>query len=67
MACLAVFAPALAGDVESSLETRWRGAWVVTEVETYSDCAGLATNNRVSGNLVTGRGRLRFHAGRSRR
>lgn len=63
MAYLAAFAPALAGDLESSLESRWRGAWVITAVETYSDCAGLATNNRVSGNLVSGRGRLRFHTG----
>jgi hypothetical protein len=56
-------APAFAGDIENSLETRWRGAWVVTAIETYSDCAGLATNNRVNGNLVSSRGRTRFRSG----
>ncbi len=55
--------PVLAGDLQRSLESRWRGAWVLTAVDTYSDCAGLHTNNRVSGTLVSSKGRIRFRPG----
>jgi len=54
---------ALAGGLERNLEQRWRGAWVLTGVDTYSDCSGFHTNNDVSGTLVNSRGRLRFRAG----
>jgi hypothetical protein len=54
---------AQAGDFQTTLQSRWRGAWVVTNAETYSDCAGLYTGNRINGRLVSGRAMLRFKAG----
>ena len=53
----------LASGLEDALEGRWLGAWVVTGVEAYSDCAGTYTNNRVNGRLVSGRGRTRLKGG----
>lgn len=55
--------PAGAADFEGALESRWRGAWVLTSVETYSDCAGTHTNNHVNGQLVQGRGKFAFRPG----
>ena len=55
--------PAGASDLERSVEARWRGAWILTNVDTYSDCAGIHTNNRVNGSLVASRGRMRFRPG----
>jgi hypothetical protein len=55
--------PAEASDLERRLEARWRGAWILTNVDTYSDCAGTHTNNRVNETLVTSRGRMRFRPG----
>lgn len=55
--------PVLASNLERSLESRWRGAWILTNVDTYSDCAGTHTNNRVNGELVSSRGRIRFRPG----
>ncbi len=55
--------PARAGDLERSLESRWRGAWVLTSVDSYSDCAGFHTDNDVNGALVSSKGRFRFRAG----
>jgi hypothetical protein len=55
--------PAGAGDFEGALESRWRGAWVLTNVDTYSDCAGIYTNNHVNGQLVQGRGKFAFRPG----
>jgi len=52
-----------AGGFQDTLKTRWRGAWVVTNAETYSDCAGLYTGNRINGRLVSGKATLRFKAG----
>ena len=60
---MAAHGPALASDLERKLESRWRGAWVITAVDTYSDCSGTHTNNNVSGTLVNSRGRLRFRPG----
>ena len=61
------FSPApkgvLAGDLQRSVESRWRGAWVLTAVDVYSDCSGTHTNNRVNGTLVSSRGRVRFRPG----
>ena len=54
---------ARAGGFQDTLASRWRGAWVVTNAETYSDCAGSYTGNRINGRLVSGRGMLRFKAG----
>jgi hypothetical protein len=55
--------PAAAADFEGAMESRWRGAWVLTSVDTYSDCAGTYTNNHVNGQLVQGRGRFAFRPG----
>src|SRR5213594_3347074 len=55
--------PVAAGELERTLESRWRGAWVLTAVDTFSDCAGTHTNNRVNGTLVSSRGRIRFRPG----
>jgi len=60
---MAASVPAFASELERKLESRWRGAWVITAVDTYSDCSGTHTNNNVSGTLVNSRGRLRFRPG----
>src|SRR5580765_4015533 len=63
LALPSILAPAFAADLEDSLESRWRGAWVLTSVDTYSDCGGFHTDNRVNGSLVQSKGRFRFRAG----
>ena len=60
---LSIPALAAASRLEDTLESRWRGAWVVTTAETYSDCMGTYTNNHVNGSLVSARARLRFKRG----
>lgn len=52
-----------AGSLEKEMRSRWLGAWLVTEVESYSDCSGRYTNNRVNGDLVRGRGLRAFEPG----
>ena len=54
---------ARASELQDELESRWRGAWVVTTAETYSDCAGFYADNRVNGRLVSGRAHMRFRTG----
>jgi len=63
LALLVTLVPTHAGDLEDSLESRWRGAWVLTAVEITSDCGGFHTTNHVNGDLVQGRGRFRFEPG----
>jgi hypothetical protein len=53
----------LASKLEQNLESNWLGAWVVTTVETHSDCNGYYTANRVNGRLVNSRGGHRFENG----
>lgn len=53
----------LASGLEQNLEGQWLGAWVVTTVETHSDCNGYYTANRVNGRLVNSRGGHRFQKG----
>jgi hypothetical protein len=55
--------PGRAGGLQDRLEGRWRGAWIVTSAETYSDCAGTYTDNRVNGRYVSSRSRQRFRPG----
>jgi hypothetical protein len=55
--------PARAGELQRTMESRWRGAWVLTAVDTYSDCSGFHTDNQVSGSLVNSKGRFRFRPG----
>lgn len=67
----AALAAALAGTLtaahaatfQDTLAARWRGAWVVTSAETYSDCVAAYTGNRINGRLVSGRASLRFKSG----
>ena len=56
-------AAASAGDLQKKMKNRWLGAWVVTNVESYSDCSGMHTNNRINGNLVQSRGTYNFASG----
>ena len=63
IALSALFFPVRAGDLEDTLESRWRGAWALTSVDLYSDCGGFHTNNEVSGTLVRSRGRFGFRPG----
>ena len=64
---LAVFlllpAHSFTGELDRQLESRWARSWVVTRVETSSDCSGEPTRNRVNGSLVKSGGRHRFSAG----
>jgi hypothetical protein len=60
---LAVPLHAFAEDLERSLEKHWLGAWVVTNVETYSTCLGRPTTNVVNGKMVKRPGRQRFPVG----
>ncbi len=64
-AALAATAPvaAAAADIEAALRSRWLGAWVVTEVETYSGCDGGYSNNDVNGARVLSKAGLGFAAG----
>jgi hypothetical protein len=55
--------PVFAGKMEDVLETRWRGAWVLTTADVYSECSGTYTDNDVNGGLVRSKGRFRFQAG----
>lgn len=52
-----------ASKLQQNLKSRWLGAWVVTTVETHSDCNGYYTANRVNGRLVSSRGSHRFAKG----
>jgi hypothetical protein len=54
---------ARAGALQDQIDSRWRGAWVLTAAETWSDCQGFYNDNRVNGRLVSGRGRLKFRQG----
>ena len=53
----------LSADLEDDLERAWVGAWVVTKVETASDCSGTYTNVEVRGLRSTSRGSRRFGEG----
>lgn len=55
--------PVAAEDLEDSLRARWLGAWVVTRVETYSDCDSMYANNDINGTRVSSRAGLGFAAG----
>ena len=63
LALVALPTPTQARDLEDSLASRWRGAWVLTAIDTYSDCGGIHTNNLVHGSLVESRGHFRFKPG----
>ncbi len=52
-----------AGETQEAVTARWRGAWVVTTADAYSDCTPVYSNNRINGKLVSGHGRFRFKPG----
>lgn len=54
---------AAAADLESQLNARWRGAWVVVRVAVSSDCAGFFTDNDATGTRIQSRGNHDFDAG----
>ncbi|HEV8337420.1 MAG TPA: hypothetical protein VGR67_13470 [Candidatus Polarisedimenticolia bacterium] len=56
-------APVAAGELENALERQWRGAWVLTGLDAYSDCAGIHTDNQINGALVQAKGQYRFKPG----
>lgn len=62
-ATLAATMTARAGDFQDTLGSRWRGAWIVTSAETYSDCFAAYTGNRINGRLVSGKAAMRFKSG----
>ena len=52
---IATAMPVDAGSFENAVRARWRGAWIITEIETYSVCNGGYFNNDVSGQFVAAR------------
>jgi len=62
-ALIATAVPANAGSFEDAVRARWRGAWIVTEIETYSVCNGNYFNNDVSGQFVAARAGRPFQPG----
>ena len=60
---LAALCPIARADLQDDLNARWRGAWVVITGEVYSNCNGLTTDNRISGDLIMGSGREAFAPG----
>ncbi len=55
--------PVDAGSFEDAVRARWRGAWILTEIETYSTCNGIYFNNDVSGQFVAARSGRKFEPG----
>jgi hypothetical protein len=60
---LALAPSSSAGELQNELKSRWLGAWVIVTTESYSDCSGNYTNNRINVNLVKSSGQVRFQAG----
>jgi hypothetical protein len=50
-------------DLQDDLNARWRGAWVIVKGDIASNCNGLTTDNRVSGDLSSASGRFSFKPG----
>ncbi|MFQ5527539.1 MAG: hypothetical protein ACE5GX_14915 [Thermoanaerobaculia bacterium] len=48
---------------ESTLNSHWRGAWVIIGTDTFSGCGGNFTNNEVRPNGARSKGEYRFRAG----
>ena len=61
--CALAALPAEAGTFEDAVRARWRGAWLVTEIETFSTCDGRYYNNDVSGRYVAARAGRPFEPG----
>ena len=52
-----------ARELQTDIQSRWLGAWAVVRLDTYSDCSGMYTNNRVNGLLVRSSGASKFDTG----
>jgi len=52
-----------AKELQTGIQSRWLGAWAVVRLDTYSDCSGMYTNNRVNGVLVRSTGASKFDTG----
>lgn len=52
-----------AANLQKSMKRKWMGAWVITTTDTYSNCNGAFTNNRVNGRLVASDGFQAFQRG----
>jgi len=66
LALVALFvlpASVAAKELQSDVQSRWLGAWAIVSLDTYSDCSGMYTNNRVNGLLVRSAGAWKFGAG----
>ena len=57
---ISLAAIAAAENLESVLERTYKGAWVLTRTEVWSDCTGFFTNNDITGTRVSSRGNRRF-------
>lgn len=55
--------PVLGSPLERNVRERWQEAWVITRVETFSDCGDRPTLNRVTGEIVKSGGRQGFGPG----
>ncbi len=55
--------PMLAGQLEDTTRSRWRGAWVLLKAEAASGCDGSYTNNPVNGGRIVASGTHRFGLG----
>jgi hypothetical protein len=60
---LIVSSPMAYADVEDTLQSRWTGAWLIVNGELHSNCNGTTTDNRINGDLISGRGLRAFPAG----
>lgn len=49
--------------LQDELNARWRGAWLIITGDIYSNCNGLTTDNRISGDLVSASARFAFEPG----
>jgi len=63
LSLIATAMPVHASSFENAVRARWRGAWIVTEIETFSICNGGYFNNDVSGQFVTARAGRPFQPG----
>jgi len=63
LACFVATAGPAFADFEDDVERAWAGAWVVTQVETSSDCLGTYNNNEIRGRLSSSKGSRRFAEG----
>lgn len=63
LACAAAVPAAYAASLETQLEERLLGAWIVLGTELRSNCDGSNTGNRVNGTFVQSRGRFGFKPG----